>query len=73
MADVIKILAYFQIAEHHSQQSPEPAEGHQGPGGYVSRAGGAGRKPDYRETASHVGEAIVPITQTTGQLRQRLP
>lgn len=63
----------LQTADHHQIQPAEPAEGHQGAGGHVIWAGGHGWESPHRTPAGHVGQALIPLSQTTGQLHHRFP
>ena len=66
------MISVFQVVFCHKRQPPGPEEGHQGSGGDVERAGGARRKPVDGQSAEHVGQEVLPVPETAGQLRCRL-
>ena len=62
-----------QAAADDSQQPAEPAEGNQGPRRDVCRPRGSRQEPAHRPHPRHVGEALVPVAETSRQLHHRLP
>ena len=62
-----------QIVVHHTQQLDQHPESYQRSGGHVQRPGGCSQQSDDWSPARHVAESLVPVTQTSRQLHQRLP
>ena len=61
-------MCLFQTAADRQVQPPEPPEGHQGAGGHVLWPWVCGHGLDLEQAAGPVGQAVLPLPQTSGRL-----